>query len=76
VLPLTFVDPGAYELVGKEDRISVFGLAALAPGQPVTCQLTKPDGATVTFECAHTFSPAQVAWFRSGSALNVIRQRR
>ncbi len=76
VLPLTFVDPGTYELVGEEDRISVFGLAALAPGQPVTCQLTKPDGATVTFECAHTFSPAQVAWFRSGSALNVIRQRR
>jgi aconitate hydratase len=76
VLPLTFVDPGTYELVGEEDRVSVLGLAALAPGQPVICQLTKPDGATVPFECTHTFSAAQVAWFRSGSALNVVRQRR
>jgi aconitate hydratase len=76
VLALTFVDPGTYEEVGEQDRISVLGLEALAPGQPLTCQLTRPDGATVTFECTHTFSAPQVEWFRCGSALNVIRQSR
>ena len=74
VLALTFVDPGTYEEVGEQDRISVLGLEGLAPGQPLTCQLTKPDGATMTFECIHTLSAAQVEWFRSGGALNVIRQ--
>jgi aconitate hydratase len=76
VLALTFVDPATYELIGEEDRISVLGLAGLAPGKPVTCRLTRPDGPTTTFQCAHTFSSAQLEWFRSGSALNVIRQRR
>jgi aconitate hydratase len=76
VLALTFVDPATYELIGEEDRISVLGLGGLAPDKPVTCRLHKPDGATVRFQCTHTFSSAQLEWFRSGSALNVIRQRR
>ena len=74
LLPLTFADPGTYDLIGQDDTISVLGLADLAPDQPVRCRITKPDGTTSDFEATHTFSPDQIGWFRAGSALNVIRR--
>ena len=75
VLPLTFADPGTYDQIGEDDRISVLDLASLAPDQPVSCRITKPDSTTIDFECTHTFSPDQIEWFRAGSALNIIRSR-
>jgi aconitate hydratase len=75
LLPLTFADPATYDQIGEDDRISVHGLAALAPDVPVRCTIHKPDGSTVEFEATHTFSPEQVEWFRAGSALNIIRAR-
>src|SRR3954469_10830907 len=75
LLPLTFSDPDTYDQIGEDDRISVLGLAALTPDQPVQCRITKPDGTTIDFECTQTFSPEQIEWFRAGSALNIIRAR-
>jgi aconitate hydratase len=75
LLPLRFVDPGTYDEIEEDDRISVLGLATLAPDTPVRCRLRKADGRTSEFSCTHTFSAEQLAWFRAGSALNVIRQR-
>jgi aconitate hydratase len=76
MLPLTFVDPSTYDVVAEGDRISVLGLASLAPGEDLHCVITKPDGRRVEFMCLHTFSDEQVGWFRAGSALNVIRGER
>ena len=45
------------------------------PGQNVRGQIVKPDGSTIDFETTHTFSPDQVEWFKSGSALNIVRQK-
>ena len=75
LLPLTFADPATYDLIGEDDTISVHGLAALAPDQPVRCTVHKAAGTTAEFECTHTFSPEQIEWFRAGSALNIIRSR-
>ena len=44
LLPLTFADPTTYDEIGEDDRISVLGLASLAPDAPVRCRITKPDG--------------------------------
>ena len=52
VLPLTFADPADYDLIGEDDRISILGLADLAPDVPVTARITKPDGTTVDFEAS------------------------
>ncbi|HEV2760303.1 MAG TPA: aconitate hydratase, partial [Acidimicrobiales bacterium] len=74
VLPLVFSDPATYDEVGELDRISILGLDTLAPDQPVTCRLHRPDGSTLDFTCTHTLSDEHIAWYRAGSALNLIRQ--
>ena len=75
VLPLVFSDPSTYDEVGERDRISILGLDGLAPDQPVTCRLHRPDGTTLDFTCSHTLSEEHIRWFRAGSALNLIRER-
>ena len=73
VLPLTFADPADYDLIGERDRISVTGLADLAPGHPVEVVIAHVDGTSSTISTNHTFSDDQIEWFRAGSALNLIR---
>jgi aconitate hydratase len=75
VLPLTFADPADYDRIGEHDRISVLGLADLAPGSPVQCEIVHPDGTTEGFLANHTMSPEHIEWFRAGSALNIIRAK-
>ena len=75
VLPLTFVDPAVYDEIGENDRISITGLAELAPDRAVACALTRPDGSTLAFETNHSMSEDQIGWFRAGSALNIIREK-
>jgi aconitate hydratase len=81
VLPLVFADPSTYDLVQVDSRISVLGLADLAPDRPVRCLLHNAggtddgDGTTTEFWCTHSLSEEHIAWFRAGSALNLIGQR-
>lgn len=71
MLPLTFANPADYDKIAPEgDRISLLGLAQLAPGKPVKCVITKPDGKTVEISLNHTFNQSQIDWFKAGSALN------
>jgi aconitate hydratase len=72
ILPLTFADPKDYDRVDQADRVSVVGLAGLAPGRPVEVRLHKADGATVTIQTRHTMTDEQIGWFRAGSALNAL----
>ena len=75
VLPLVFDDPSTWDRIGPEDTISVLGLAGLAPDQPVRCVLHHPDGSSEEFSCSHSLSEEHIAWFRAGSALNVIGEQ-
>jgi len=76
VLPLTFAEPYTYDQIGEDDRISILGLADLAPELPVDARIHKPDGSTIDFQANHTMNDEQIAWFRAGGALNIIRARR
>ena len=75
VLPLVFADPATYDAVEEGDTVSIVGLGDLGPEQQVTCLLHHVDGRTLEFACTHTLSEEHVAWFRAGSALNLIRER-
>jgi aconitate hydratase len=75
LLPLHLSDPSDYEKFREGDRVSILGLAQLAPGQPVRVVLHHTDGTTEEIACRHTLSAEQIQWFRAGSALNVLRQK-
>ena len=72
LLALTFQDPADYERIREEDRISLLGLAAMAPGKPVECLVRHADGTSETLSLSHSFGASQLEWFRAGSALNLF----
>jgi aconitate hydratase len=73
LLALTFGDPGDYDRIREDDRVSVVGLSDLAPGVAVTCLVAHADGSVDRLSLSHSFSAAQLAWFRAGGALNLVR---
>jgi aconitate hydratase len=72
LLALAFHDAADYDRIREDDRISLVGLAGLAPGQPVQCLIRHADGTSETLRLDHSFAASQVAWFRAGSALNLF----
>jgi aconitate hydratase len=72
LLALTFPSPGDYDKIREDDRISLVGLAQMAPGKPVTCILSHADGTSESLQLQHSFSTSQIEWFQRGSALNLL----
>jgi aconitate hydratase len=72
LLALTFQDPADYDRIREDDRISLKGLADMAPGKPVECLVKHADGTTETLQLNHSFGASQLEWFRKGSALNLL----
>jgi len=75
MLPLRFADPADYEKIRVDDRMSLTGLARIAPGQPITAILHHADGSQESFTLEHSLNDEQVEWFKAGSALNVLRAK-
>jgi len=74
LLALTFLKPEDYDRIREDDRVSLVGLSALTPGKPVECRIKHSDGSMETLWLSHTFSAAQLEWFRAGSALNLFHR--
>jgi aconitate hydratase len=72
LLALTFQDPADYDRIREDDRLSLVGLADMAPGKPVECRIIHANGTTETLQLNHSFSVSQLEWFRLGSALNLF----
>ncbi len=70
MVALTFVNKDDWAKVQEDDRISVEGFAAFAPGSRLTITLKHKDGSVDSFEAEHTYNETQIAWFKAGSALN------
>lgn len=75
VLALTFSDPGDYEKIREDDKISILGLEHLEPQKPVTCILKHNDGSQEEISLSHSYNQSQIEWFKAGSALNVLRNK-
>jgi len=75
VLPLTFADPADYEKVQEGDRVTIHDLAGLAPHGELQVTLRHEDGSEERFAVRHTLNAEQIAWFRAGSALNLLREQ-
>ena len=74
LLALTFQDSADYDKIREDDRISLIGLADMAPGKPVECVISHADGTTENLRLNHTFGESQLEWFRLGSALNLFHK--
>ena len=74
LLALTFQNAADYARIQEDDRISLAGLADMAPGKPVECRIKHANGETETLQLNHTFSAPQIEWFRAGSALNLVHK--
>jgi aconitate hydratase len=75
VLALTFSDPADYDKVLVDDAIDIVGLGDLAPGKPVRVVIHHAGGDVDEIETTHSMSDEHIAWFRAGSALNLLRQQ-
>ena len=73
MLALTFVQESDYELIREDDRISLVDIDSMAPGKPLTVELAHADGSKEVIKAAHSYNDAQIAWFKAGSALNLIK---
>jgi aconitate hydratase len=73
LLPLTFEDSEDYDRVLEDDRISLVGLAGLAPDKPIQCLVKHADGREDTINLRHTLNDGQIEWFKAGSAMNHMR---
>ena len=76
LLPLRLSDAADYDKFGQDDRVSIRGLASLAPGEPLSLEVRHPDGTSESVEVRHTFTEDQIGWFRAGGALNEIATSR
>merc|ERR1719461_2531587 len=74
MLPLTFADPADYDSLQPSDKISINGLDTFAPGTPLTATLKHADGSSEDIVLNHTFNSNQIEWFKSGSALNRMKE--
>lgn len=73
MLALTFADKADYDKVRENDSIDIIGLESFAEGVPLTVVLNHDDGTKDEFKVNHSYNDTQIAWFKAGSALNLIR---
>jgi aconitate hydratase len=73
MLALTFMNPADYDLIQEDDTFDLQGLVSFAPEKPLTLVAYHADGSSASILLNHTFNEGQIAWFKAGSALNLIR---
>ncbi|KAH9811876.1 mitochondrial aconitate hydratase [Melampsora americana] len=76
MLPLTFTDPADYSKVKPDDRIDLEGITELAEGSKVTMVAKHKDGSVDRIPLSHSFNAGQIEWFKAGSALNLMGQKK
>jgi aconitate hydratase len=75
MLALTFANPADYDKVREDDTIDINGLENFSAGTPLTIVLHHSDGSMDQFPVNHTYNENQIAWFKAGGALNLIRMQ-
>jgi aconitase A len=79
ILPLVFANEVDYDKISSHDVVRTTGIKDLFAGKgledgTIMLHVTKPDGSEVEIPTKHTMSEDQVAYFRAGSALSLVRE--
>jgi len=75
ILALTFRNPDDYNKILEDDKISLVDLSELEPDKQVKCFISHNDGSKEEIFLNHSYSKSQLEWFKTGSALNVLRSK-
>ena len=75
MLALTFANENDYDLIQEDDTFNFIDLENFAPDTPLTVEVVHKDGSKDTIKVNHTYNDAQIAWFKEGSALNLIKKQ-
>ncbi len=73
MLGLTFANEADYDLIKVDDTFNFVDLEDFAPGKQLTLEVEHADGSKDTVLLNHTYNAQQIEWFKSGSALNLIK---
>jgi aconitate hydratase len=74
MLALTFANEGDYDLIQEGDTFNFVDIQDFAPEKPLMIEVVHADGSKDMIKTNHTYNLQQIAWFREGSALNVIKK--
>ena len=74
VLALTFINKLDYDKILEDDTFAFMDLAEFQTGKIIKLKIIHNDVSVDIIKCNHTYNEAQIAWFRAGSALNIIRK--
>lgn len=72
MLALTFANKSDYDKIQEDDVINFLDLTEFAPNKPLTLEFVHKDGSKDIILANHTYNDSQIAWFKAGSALNLI----
>lgn len=75
MLALTFKNPADYDKIREDDVCAIRGLTSFSAGVPLQLEVKHSDGTVDMIELNHTFNEGQIAWFKAGSALNLIAEQ-
>ncbi len=74
MLALTFANESDYDLIQEDDTFDFIDLTDFAPAKPLTIQIRHKDGSVAMIDANHSYNESQIAWYREGSALNLIKK--
>lgn len=74
MLGLTFANENDYDLIQEDDTFNFLDIAEFAPDKQLTLEVVHKDGSKDIIKVNHTYNASQIAWFKEGSALNVIKK--
>ena len=79
ILPLTFVNEADYDKISSRDLVRTSGIKDMLEGKglengTIILHVTKNDGTEIEIPTKHTMSADQVAYFKAGSALSLVKE--
>ncbi|MBL3657466.1 aconitate hydratase [Fulvivirga sediminis] len=75
MLGLTFANEADYDKIQEDDTFDFLDLDQFAPDKPLTLSVKHADGSEDTIKVNHTYNDQQIAWYKAGSALNLIKEK-
>jgi len=75
MLPLTFANPNDYDKIREDDLVTI-DLSDFKSGEKLKMSVKHSEGSIEQIELNHTFSEQQILWFKAGSALNLISDKK